>query len=78
MALLQPAVRTLQKMFKERFGFQLGGVPQHRGDLLPNLIQRIGAGSPRVLGLQFGRALARLDVFACRVAIHIGLHRAVA
>ncbi len=76
MTLLQPAVRTSQKMLKERLGLQLRSIPQHGGDLLPNLIQWIWAGPPRVLGLQFGRALARRDVFARRVTVHIRLHRA--
>jgi hypothetical protein len=77
MTFLQPAVRSSQKIFEQGFGFQLRRIPQHPGDLLPNLIQRIGTCPPRVLGLQFAQALARLNVFACGVTIHVRLHRAV-
>ena len=77
MTLLQPAVRASHKILEEGLGFQLRRIPQHPGNLLPNLIQRIGPCPPCVLGLQFCRALARLNIFTRRVTIHVRLHRAV-
>jgi hypothetical protein len=41
MAPFQSAIRTLQKKLEKRFGFQPGGILQHRGHLLSKLIQRI-------------------------------------
>ena len=71
----QPAVRTRQKILKERLGLQLRSILQHGDHLVPNLIQGIGSRPPGVRRLQFRRALARFNVFACRVASHIRLQR---